>query len=423
MDRLALIAFSFLMVVGRVNAQALPVDWYAKTGSSMTVANGTKEVVSVGKVASQTVSAAANNGAKLYAMRSISVGNAAGELALTRAVPASSLIAAGRALARLAGPVGLAIVGVQLGMWLWDEVEQRWYQKTKVELGCWSSNGSSCIDVDADCAARQQGGVDSAVRVNYVSSTKAVCQGFSPLYNWWYDKFTYSKLVTGEGEQIVYPTDADLEQAVETAMNNGTLHPHEIAERALANNVPIDPEPLQVTGPATLPGRSSTSVSTGPAGQTKTQTDTQYDLGYAGDKVSVGSQTTTTVTKPDGTTETTTDAEAGTGNDVDDAEDPDTGSDDESEFCAKNPNSISCQELGDPDDVDLPEQESSVLWNQEGSAAGQCPSPMAASMGGQHVELSWEPTCDFARGIRPIVIGLAWLSAGIFLFYVARGTR
>jgi hypothetical protein len=414
MDRFAVVLVTQLLMVGTVGA-ATSVTWYDKTGSKVIVNNASAATVRQASVLNEAIERYAGNAARATASRGVTIGASEASLGLSRLITAGNVLRAGTLLARLAGPVGLAYAGAKLGEWLWDEVEKKWYQKNKIELGCWSSNGTTCVDVDADCAARKQNGVDSTVRVNYVSAAKAVCQGFSLAYNWWYDKFTYSKVVTGVGEEVVYPTDAQLDTAVQSAINDGSLTPDGVVSSALNHGVAVDMEPMQVSGPSSVPGPTSTKTTSSSAGQTTTTTNTTYNINYNNNTVNVGSSTVTNVTKPDGTTETQTETTGGSGSTPTDETD--------SSQCDKYPQSLGCQELGDSSDVDLPTQQRDVTWQQQGSAAGSCPSPQSATMGGNSYEFSWEPECQFARGIRPFVIGIAWLSAGLFLFFMARGTR
>lgn len=178
---------------------------------------------------------------------------------------------------------------------------------------------------------------------------------------------------------------------------------------------PMEGGGTTVSGPGTVSGGTSSSTTTGPAGQTVTNTTTNYELNYNGDTVTVTATTTTTTTDPAGATTTTTTTEGGTETASGPEEPP-------VDVCVEHPEASGCQPLGSVDTVDVGAQVHTLTWTAEGSAAGSCPAPMPFSLpfGGTE-ELSWAPVCQFATGIRPVVIAVAWLSAGIFIFQVARG--
>ncbi|MEF3074886.1 virulence factor TspB C-terminal domain-related protein [Methylobacter sp. Wu1] len=117
-------------------------------------------------------------------------------------------------------------------------------------------------------------------------------------------------------------------------------------------------------------------------------------------------KTTTTTTNPDGTKTTTT-----TGGD---------GSGDGKTDCDKYPNSIGCQDISKGDapkadtipTIDVPIVFNPVSWGGSGS----CPAPGTINLHGSTVEISYQPYCDIASAIRPIVIALAFMSAAYIVF-------
>lgn len=90
-------------------------------------------------------------------------------------------------------------------------------------------------------------------------------------------------------------------------------------------------------------------------------------------------------------------------------------------FCEANPGSIACQEMGsleqEPfDPVEKPFQ--ITPQNPWGSGDAQCPAPKVMQLStGSSVALSYQPSCDFFRGVRPAVLALAFLAA----LYIALG--
>lgn len=91
------------------------------------------------------------------------------------------------------------------------------------------------------------------------------------------------------------------------------------------------------------------------------------------------------------------------------------------DFCKKNPQSIACQELGElkPDEFIPVEKPFNITpQNPWGSGDAQCPAPKVMHLTtGSTVTLSYQPACDFFRGVRPAVLALALLAA----LYIALG--
>lgn len=92
-------------------------------------------------------------------------------------------------------------------------------------------------------------------------------------------------------------------------------------------------------------------------------------------------------------------------------------------LCEKHPDILACQKLDEVKEEPLGKEEIQIRINPLGGwgpDSAQCPAPMSANVMGHTVELSWQPVCAFADGLRPIVIALAWLSAASMLVVVAR---
>jgi hypothetical protein len=88
--------------------------------------------------------------------------------------------------------------------------------------------------------------------------------------------------------------------------------------------------------------------------------------------------------------------------------------------CDKFPNTLGCQTVTagtEPTAVPLVNTNTTMTITAlpvsdvyAGNSA--CPAPMTASiLGGQSLSFSWQPMCTFADGIKPVVIGLAWVGA------------
>lgn len=93
----------------------------------------------------------------------------------------------------------------------------------------------------------------------------------------------------------------------------------------------------------------------------------------------------------------------------------------QTDFCKKNPQSIACQELGELEQEPFdPIEKPFQITPKEpwGSGDAQCPAPKVMQLTtGSTVTLSYQPACDFFRGVRPAVLALAMLAA----LYIALG--
>ena len=190
---------------------------------------------------------------------------------------------------------------------------------------------------------------------------------------------------------------------------------------------PVNPNVPPVTDPPATPSTtpkttsSSTSSSTDPVTGNKTTVTTTLNNGGAG-KPGGTTSTTTTVTDPDGNVISSDTVTVG-------ADPMQPGSD----FCKANPTNVACIKK-DEDQCLLPENsgrlacmdagepvaEPDVATQNVGSSAitpvgvggaGSCPAPIALPVG----EWSFAGMCMVADGVRPVVIALAWILAGIIV--------
>ena len=83
--------------------------------------------------------------------------------------------------------------------------------------------------------------------------------------------------------------------------------------------------------------------------------------------------------------------------------------------CDKYPNSLGCAELGTVDDITLPDETRSIAAIAPVSVggAGSCPAPLTATFMGQTVSFSYDMPCQFATSLKPLILAIAWLSAGL----------
>ena len=85
------------------------------------------------------------------------------------------------------------------------------------------------------------------------------------------------------------------------------------------------------------------------------------------------------------------------------------------DFCVVNPDVVACKKLDtvEPDPLDTKDKMISISPDSGwGGGGGSCPAPRHFSKG----DFSFQMYCDFASGIRPVIIAVAWLiAAGILI--------
>lgn len=112
---------------------------------------------------------------------------------------------------------------------------------------------------------------------------------------------------------------------------------------------------------------------------------------------------------------------------AEDPDDPQGGVDapkKDADLCAKYPQILACQEMGKLDDIDLQTKDEPMQITPAGGfgpSDASCPEGTTFAIGGQSFEIGFEMVCGFAHGVRPVVLGFAWLAAGlIFLGFIRR---
>lgn len=83
--------------------------------------------------------------------------------------------------------------------------------------------------------------------------------------------------------------------------------------------------------------------------------------------------------------------------------------------CEKFPSSIGCMELGTVTDPTLGSENRSIasITPVSVGGAGSCPAPLTASFMGHPVSFSYDMPCSFATSLKPLILVIAWLSAGL----------
>lgn len=93
--------------------------------------------------------------------------------------------------------------------------------------------------------------------------------------------------------------------------------------------------------------------------------------------------------------------------------------DKEKDFCQKNPNSDQCILGGKSEDIKLPEQTIDLNFKPENifQNDGVCPQPQSVDLGAfGRVEFSYQPLCDFAVKLRPVLIMMTILTCAWFVY-------
>jgi hypothetical protein len=98
-------------------------------------------------------------------------------------------------------------------------------------------------------------------------------------------------------------------------------------------------------------------------------------------------------------------------------------SEDKPGLCDEYPDILACDKLGEaPDSEDLLKEDKQLSMEKDGGwdFGGACPAGKSLSLQGQSFVVAWTPFCDFATGIRPVVVGMAYLSGLLIFFGIAR---
>lgn len=404
---------AFATAFGLFPLPSLSAVWTSLDGSKALVRNSSGAVVRL-QVPSVLPSVAAGGGAaSLKASQALVIGNSVAALQLSRNVPLLNVAKLARIAAWGVGPVallGLALDAYQYvdGVWHVEEEQTRYTFGGTVE----AFTLQQALDHYAATAPQYAPGVAFGRDVWGVSSPVRICSAGWPgnACQFW------QKGGTTTTEQV--PTDeASLEAAIAAALQAQPSLAGQVLDRALEDSqarAQLAADPLGITGPSTVDGGSTTSTRVDTAGTTTIQTQTTYNLSYQGDTVNLTQTQVETVTDPANnvtTTTTTTDAPTG------DAPPPDEPPD----LCAENPDASGCAPFGTPEPpTPLPEEDRTVSFAPEMSAAGACPAPQAFSIAGQSFQLTYDGACEFAQGIRPVVLAVAWMGAFVFLFSIGR---
>lgn len=214
-------------------------------------------------------------------------------------------------------------------------------------------------------------------------------------------------------------------------MNNSRIPSAEIVrELEAAGQTPAMPiKDVIVTGPASVQGPTTTSVTNNTTTNTTTNTSTTtnnytYNNNIVTNTTSRTVTTTSTAVKnPDGTTTTTAGPTTTTTTNPGDPapvkpEEPPVQ-------CDKYPNSLGCAELDTPT-AEIPRETKTITFEAEDMlGGGQCPADVMTTLntlGGRSVKVvDWQTFCGMAVPLRALVMGLAAIMA--FFIIMPGGVR
>ena len=366
------------------------------------------------------------------------------------------------AAARGAGPaafVGLMAAWIADNPWEWDQSELAWLERRLDPPGTQTyyrvthpCNGTECTIRDSSyeslanraCPLVKDNTCENN-KAHSISSGGAWCgngtrkdNGEPCGSNRVYLNFASSNCPAGQawdvpGHQckpqtiaLVPLSPVDMDQTIEDGINfDPGLGPDAWASVDQSDGPDIIPDTTPAdppySGPPSVSGDSSTSSSSGPDGTTTTTTQTNHNFDYeTPGQIGIEDQTTTTTTDPSNNVTTTTTTDGG------DATTDGTGTGTGGspavppiDVCAEHPEASGCAPLDTIEDAELPTQDFPVDMSID-SVPGSCPAPIVLDVLGTSHELSWQPVCDFAESLSPLVRALGAFSAGAWLFFMLR---
>lgn len=93
-------------------------------------------------------------------------------------------------------------------------------------------------------------------------------------------------------------------------------------------------------------------------------------------------------------------------------------------LCEKHPDIVACSKLGEPGQATPVPNESKTLTiapeNGFGPSGGSCPPPRTVEVAGLTLSMPFDLLCDFATGLKPVIVGLAWLTAAFTFMGIGR---
>ena len=89
----------------------------------------------------------------------------------------------------------------------------------------------------------------------------------------------------------------------------------------------------------------------------------------------------------------------------------------QTKFCDDNPDSIACAEMGklEKEELEVKELPVNTSYTPWGSSNSTCPSPRTIPIFDKTISISYQPICDFVLMLRPLIIGMALVSAAFII--------
>lgn len=351
----------------------------------------------------------------------------------TRKIPAPAVgKAVGRAIAKALPGVGAAIAIKELA----EELGWKWEKKTDGSTEVGKPDGMGCADGGTTCYEYTI--CESATTCNtpygYVHpSAAAACTWFGIHLNGYYTVLSGDmckayqdsngayenqalikrRLKAGEAElpKVAPATNQEFldEIARQSGWPAGSKINDVLSSPEAADGEKIETIPHTITGPATTPGKTSTTTTTPATGTPQTTTSTTtHNHSYMGDTITTTNITNTVITNTttgDTISNTTTTEEPAPEKEPEDA-------------CKANPDRVGCLDVDTPD-LEIPKETKTITYSEENVFGnGSCPANLVANVGtlGRSITVwDWQKTCDYSIGLRALVIALATFAAALII--------
>lgn len=93
-------------------------------------------------------------------------------------------------------------------------------------------------------------------------------------------------------------------------------------------------------------------------------------------------------------------------------------------LCEKHPDIVACAKLGEPGQATpVPDETKTLTIDPEngfGPSDASCPPPRTVEVAGLTLSMPFDLLCDFATGLKPVIVGLAWLTAAFTFMGIGR---
>ena len=93
-------------------------------------------------------------------------------------------------------------------------------------------------------------------------------------------------------------------------------------------------------------------------------------------------------------------------------------------LCEKHPDIVACAKLGEPGQATpVPDETKTLTIDPEngfGPSDASCPPPRTVDVAGLTLSMPFDLLCDFATGLKPVIVGLAWLTAAFTFMGIGR---